>query len=50
MYVLYNFFRHFLDLEADKFITNNPEVAVYINERKGRDPRLVAGYCMYYND
>lgn len=38
-------FRNFLDLEADKFIENNPEVAVYKNERRGRDPRLVASYC-----
>jgi len=41
----FNFFRRFLDFEADKFIEDNPEVAVYITERKGQQPRLVANYC-----
>ena len=40
-------FRSFLDFEADKFIEKNPEVAVYITERKGQSPRLVANYCEY---
>ena len=40
-------YRSFLDLEADKFIEKNPEVAVYITERKGRSPRLIANYCEF---
>ncbi|XP_066915134.1 large ribosomal subunit protein mL43-like [Clytia hemisphaerica] len=36
--------RRFLDLEVDQFIENNPEVAVYLQERRGQSPRLVANY------
>jgi len=36
--------RHFLDFEVDKFIDTNPQISVYIQQRNGRDPRIVANY------
>ncbi|XP_057306773.1 39S ribosomal protein L43, mitochondrial-like isoform X2 [Hydractinia symbiolongicarpus] len=36
--------RHFLDFEVNFFISKNPQVSVYIRERNGQHPRLVANY------
>lgn len=42
-----NFPREYVNKCLVEFARNNPEIAVYVRERNGKHPRIVANYCKY---
>ena len=47
---LWLFDREYIDKEIVEFATNNPEVTIYVRERNGKHPRIVANFsklCVY---
>ena len=42
------FFREYVDKNVVQFARQNPQVTIYVRERNGQHPRIVANYCKYY--
>lgn len=40
-----SFSRDFLEKHMVDFAEKNPSISIYVNERKGKNPKLIAQYC-----